>query len=128
MVSDDAERSTSGVCGAATYELAVEEEDGRTEATFELQSSAPGETWDIVVTQDGTPILRGSRLTDEDGEVDLDVPADAAADALERLGLDSRQGALPRDARPLTPHPLTTRRQHPISTTPTTPTTQGEPS
>lgn len=76
------ERVVRGVCAATTYELEVEEDDGLFEGTFELQSSAPRETWDVVITQDGTTILRGDRITDEDGELDVDFPADAEAEEL----------------------------------------------
>ena len=37
-----------GTCGGATWELSVEREDGGHEASFELQSAAPGETWSVV--------------------------------------------------------------------------------
>jgi hypothetical protein len=41
--------------------------------TFDLQSAAPGETWEVVVEQDGRSVLSGERQTDEDAELDLDV-------------------------------------------------------
>jgi hypothetical protein len=72
----DDERTTRGSCGSATYELATESEDGGLEVTFELQSAAPGETWDVVVEQDGTPLWQGERVTDDEGELDVDVLAD----------------------------------------------------
>ena len=71
--SGDDEQTARGTCGNATYELAVESEDGGLEATFELQSAGPGETWNVVVEQDGTSVLEGERQTDEDAELDVDV-------------------------------------------------------
>lgn len=69
---DDAEKR--GTMGAASYELAVEPEDSGLEVTFELQSSAPDEAWQVRVDHDGTTILSGERRTDEDAELDIDVP------------------------------------------------------
>jgi len=71
------EQVARGTCDNRSYELSVEKEDGGLEVTFELQSAAPGETWDVVIEQDGTAILSGSRTTDEDAELDVDAPAEA---------------------------------------------------
>ncbi len=64
-----------GTCGGATYEISAEDEDGATEVTFELQSGAPGEVWQVLIEQDGAPLLEGERTTDEDGELDVDAIA-----------------------------------------------------
>lgn len=69
----DNEATERGTCGNATYELTAEDEDGGVEVTFELQSAAPGETWQVVVEQDGTEVYSGTRQTDEDAELDVDV-------------------------------------------------------
>ena len=61
---------------AASTELSAEAEDGGLEVSFELQSTAPGETWDVVLEQGDTTLLEGQRQTDEDAELDLDAPAD----------------------------------------------------
>ena len=73
----DSEKSERGTCGNATYELSAEGEDGGVEVTFEVQSAAPGETWQVVIEQDGTEVYSGTRQTDEDAELDLDAPADS---------------------------------------------------
>lgn len=65
-----------GACGGATWELSVERQDGGHEASFELQSAAPGETWSVVVEQDGNRLLSSERTTDEDREIDVDVLVD----------------------------------------------------
>lgn len=67
------ENQARGTCGGATYEISTEKDDEGLEMTFELQSAAPGETWDVVVEQDGRSVLSGERQTDEDAEIDLDV-------------------------------------------------------
>ena len=72
----DDEQNARGGCGSATYKLTAEAEDGGLEVNFALQSAAPGETWDVVVEQDGTPLWQGERSTDDEGELDIDVFAD----------------------------------------------------
>jgi len=69
-------KTARGTCADRSTELSVEQEDGGLEASFELQSVAPGETWDVVLKQGGTTLLEGQRQTDEDAELDLDAPAD----------------------------------------------------
>jgi hypothetical protein len=72
-IGNEDETRTTGTCGNTTYELSAESDDDGIEVTFELQSEAPGEMWDVVVEQDGTPVLEGQRQTDEDAELDVDV-------------------------------------------------------
>jgi hypothetical protein len=73
----DSETTERGTCGNATYELSAEDEDGGLEVTFEVQSAAPGETWEVVIEQDGTEVYSGTRQTDEDAELDVDVTVSA---------------------------------------------------
>ena len=75
----DDEASVRGTCGGSSYVLGREDDDDGLEVTFELQSAAPGEVWDVTVLQGETPILQGQRTTDEDAELDIDAPADDAA-------------------------------------------------
>ena len=72
----DDEQSARGTCGNTTHELALENDDNGLELTFELQSGAPGETWNVVIEQDGRSVLSGDRQTDEDAELDVDVLVD----------------------------------------------------
>jgi hypothetical protein len=72
-LSGDDETSATGTCGGATYEMSAENDDAGLEVTFELQSAAPGETWNVVVEQDDVSVLEGDRQTDEDAELDVDV-------------------------------------------------------
>ena len=76
----DDETTARGSCENRSYELSAEKEDGGLEVTFELQSAAPGEAWEVVVEQGGVAILSGPRTTDEDGELDVDVAADPDGD------------------------------------------------
>jgi hypothetical protein len=69
-------KTARGTCDTRSTELSVEPEDGGLEVSFELQSTAPGETWNVVLEQGGTTLLEGERQTDEDAELDLDAPAD----------------------------------------------------
>jgi hypothetical protein len=75
----DDEATARGTCGGASYSLSRESDDDGLEVTFELQSAAPGETWNVSILQGDTPILTGERTTDEDAELDVDAPADDAA-------------------------------------------------
>ncbi|GAW50855.1 MULTISPECIES: hypothetical protein [unclassified Nocardioides] len=72
-LSGDDETSATGTCGGATYDMSAENDDNGLEVTFELQSAAPAETWNVVVEQDGVSVLEGDRQTDEDAELDVDV-------------------------------------------------------
>lgn len=73
LLRGDDEATSRGTCDGSTYELSVENEDDALEVTFELQSTAPGETWEVLVEQEGEPLLAGDRQTDEDGELDIDA-------------------------------------------------------
>ncbi|MDF1606291.1 hypothetical protein [Nocardioides sp. YIM 152315] len=72
-LAGDGEKTERGTCGTATWELSAEDEDGGVEVTFEVQSAAPGETWQVLIEQDGAEVYSGSRQTDEDAELDVDV-------------------------------------------------------
>lgn len=76
----DDEAEAQGTCDSAVYQLSVEPEDGSLEVNFELQSAAPDEVWDVVVQQDASILLEGQRTTDEDGELDVDVPTRSIGD------------------------------------------------
>ena len=75
-VADDEGTTERGSCAGTAYELSVEEDDGGLELGYELQSTGPGEVWQVRVTQGDTVVLEGERTTDEDGELDLDAPVD----------------------------------------------------
>jgi len=73
LAGGDNEKTVHGTCGSSTWELSTEDEDGGVEVTFELQSAAPAETWQVVIEQDGIEVYSGTRQTDEDAELDVDV-------------------------------------------------------
>ncbi|MCW2736089.1 MAG: hypothetical protein JWN97_733 [Nocardioides sp.] len=71
--SVEAQATERGTCGSATWELSAEAEDGGTEVSAELQSSGPGEAWEVALLRGDTSLLTGARTTDEDGEIDVDA-------------------------------------------------------
>ena len=74
--ADDGDGPTArDTCDGRTTELSVEKDDGALEVSFELQSSAPGETWQIKIAQADEVLLEDERETDADAEIDVDVPA-----------------------------------------------------
>ena len=75
MVVDGGDASATGQCAGATYSLEAEREDGILELSFELQSGAPGETWQVEIAHGGETLLAGERETDTDAEIDVDVHA-----------------------------------------------------
>lgn len=76
----DGETQTRGSCESAFYQLEVEPEDGGLELAFELTSTGPGESWDVVIEQNGEVLFEVQRSTDEDGEIDVDVPVRSGGD------------------------------------------------
>lgn len=70
----DRDAVASGSCDSGIYALSVGPDDGALELSFELTSAAPGESWEVVATHDGAVLYDGARLTDEDAEIDLDLP------------------------------------------------------
>ncbi len=74
--SVEAQTTERGTCGSATWELGAEAEDGGTEVSAELQSSGPGEEWEVALVRGDTSLLTGTRTTDEDGEIDVDAFSD----------------------------------------------------
>jgi hypothetical protein len=71
--SVEAQTTERGTCGGATWELSAEGEDGGTEVSAEIQSSGPGETWEVALVRGDTSLLEGARTTDDDGEIDVDA-------------------------------------------------------
>ena len=82
LVMDGGEAVAAGSCTDATYVLEAEREGDVLEVSFELQSSTPGETWEIQVAQAGHVLLETTSETDADAEIDVDVYAgrDGASD------------------------------------------------
>lgn len=71
--SDDAEARDAGSCDGVSYVLESEREDNTTEVSFEIQASAPGQTWEVQVSQGDEVLTEGTRTTDEDAEIDVDA-------------------------------------------------------
>ncbi|GAB3197182.1 hypothetical protein GCM10027062_08320 [Nocardioides hungaricus] len=117
LLSDrNGEKTARGTCGNTAYDLSVRNDDGGLKLTFELQSAAPGETWNVVVEQDGRSVLSGDRQTDEDAELDADVLVN------ESDGTSFTVTATPRAARPArsrstADHPPETLEEEPMKRT-----------
>src|SRR4051794_25955298 len=53
-----------GSCSSgATWKLKAKPDDGRLEVEFEVDSNKAGQTWAVRVTDNGTQVFRGSRVT-----------------------------------------------------------------
>lgn len=73
-LSGDDDSFTRGNCTTASYEFEVEdEENDRLEVNLELLAAQVGEEWSISISQDGTSLFNGTRIADEDAEVDVDL-------------------------------------------------------
>ena len=71
--SGDAEARETGSCDGSSFVLETEREDNTTEVSFEVQAGAPGQTWDVRITQGDQVLTEGTRTTDEDAEIDVDA-------------------------------------------------------
>ena len=66
----DGDQEARGSMGQATYEISAEPDNDGLEISFDLQGSAPGEEWQVSIEHDGTEVTSGTRVTDEDSELD----------------------------------------------------------
>jgi hypothetical protein len=72
-VSADVEREQRGACGGTSrWELSLEKEHGRIEIDLELDTRRAGRAWRITMAHEGASFLTTRRVTDREGEVDLD--------------------------------------------------------
>jgi hypothetical protein len=72
-VSADVERERRGACdGTSRWELSLEKEHGRVEVDLELDTRRSGRAWRIRMAHDGAAFLTVRRVTDREGEIDLD--------------------------------------------------------
>lgn len=75
----EGETVVSGDCSDNTYDLSLDEEDGGVQVDFSLQTPASGQTWQVVVQQDSAVVFEGSRATDDEGELEVELTADKDA-------------------------------------------------
>ena len=61
-----------GACGAGSYELSVDREDGGYEASVDIDRVAPGSRWRVVMRHDGQRFYRNVLRADREGELDVD--------------------------------------------------------
>ena len=54
----------SGPCSAAsTWKLSLKPDNGRIEVQFEVDQNVVGDTWNVRMTDNGTQIFKGKRVT-----------------------------------------------------------------
>ena len=54
----------SGKCSAAsTWKLKAKADNGRIELEFEVDSNVIGQTWNVVLTDNGTRVFKGTKIT-----------------------------------------------------------------
>ena len=80
MVVDGGDAQATGQCAEATYSLEADREDGMLEISFELQTGAAGQVWDVEIAHAGEVLLTGERETDTDAEIDVDLHAPRDSD------------------------------------------------
>lgn len=69
----DVERDKSGRCtGSSSYQLDLEKERNRIEVDLEIDSRTRGERWAVKVRHNGKVFYDRARITDDDGEFDVD--------------------------------------------------------
>jgi hypothetical protein len=69
----EVERERSGSCtGTSRWELQLEREHGLIEVDLEVDSRRAGDTWIVRLKHDGVLFAKVSRVTDRDGEFEVD--------------------------------------------------------
>ncbi len=72
-VRTDVEREKGGRCSATSYwDLSLEKERGRIDIDVDIESRQAGERWTVKVTHNGRTVFNRTRLTDDEGELDVD--------------------------------------------------------
>lgn len=65
--------SASGFCSAGSlYDLEAENDGSRIEVSFDVDTSTSGQTWKIRLTNNGSAFFTGTRVTDDEGDWDVD--------------------------------------------------------
>jgi hypothetical protein len=63
------------------WELDLSYEGGRVEVDFEVDTARAGKTWRVRVTHNGTTALTGTRVSDHEGDFDVEVHTSNASGA-----------------------------------------------
>ena len=72
-VRTDVEREKNGRCTATSYwDLNLEKERGRIDIDVDIESLQAGEQWTVKITHNGRTVFDRTRLTDDEGELDVD--------------------------------------------------------
>lgn len=70
--ADGIERSKTIRCAGNTQaELSLEKEHGWIEVDFDLEHAVPNQAWKVRVKHNGTRVLRTTRVTDYEGDLDV---------------------------------------------------------
>ncbi len=68
----DVEREKSKMCSSSTFAtLSLEKEFNRIDVDADLENAAPGRTWNVRITHNGTTVLRTARVADYEGELEV---------------------------------------------------------
>jgi hypothetical protein len=67
-----ADTERRGACGAGTYELSVDREDGGYEVSVDIDRVAADSRWRVVMKHDGQRFYRNVLRADREGELDVD--------------------------------------------------------
>ena len=69
-----ADATSHGSCSSGSlWDFDVEHDDGGYEVSFEVDSNRPGERWTLQLTQNGQRFFTGVRITDREGEADVET-------------------------------------------------------
>ena len=60
---NDREVRASGACATGRWALKAKPDDGRLEVEFELDTNRNGQTWAVIITDNGTSVFSGNRTT-----------------------------------------------------------------
>ena len=72
-VRADVEREKGGRCSATSFwDLSLEKERGRIDVDVDIESRQAGERWTVKVTHNGRTVFNRTRVTDDEGELDVD--------------------------------------------------------
>lgn len=67
----DADRS-GGLPGGGRYQLSVDREDGGFQVSADLDDTAPGSRWKVVLRHEGKKIASGVLAADDEGDLSVD--------------------------------------------------------
>jgi hypothetical protein len=97
----DDEKEKDGDCSMKSdWELELEKDDGKIEIEFDVDTPRSGQTWRVRVLHNGDLSYKGKRVTDDDGEYEVDrkVRDRAGKDRIVVRGVNAKTGEVCRGA------------------------------